>query len=255
MKSFFICLFNLLLILSLSAQDGSNEQFVSYSKKAGELRYYMLFAKGASDTTKYSSAITQTVQTKKSSVGILLSAALPGAGQFYTGSWKRGLIYLGVETAMWIFYFDQKDKGNALRTQFRAYADGHWSEEAYYGWLDENPTFTDTTHSLPATKTQQYYEMIGKYNQFKAGWDDWQEGDPALTPNRDHYESMRDKHNRYLIRASYCTMIALANHVFSAFDAAFTIRKFNRQIESKMRVHMSGQPDQIMSVLALHFCW
>ena len=29
------------------------------------------------------------------------------------------------------------------------------------------------THNLPETKTQQYYEMIGKYHQFSCGWNDF----------------------------------------------------------------------------------
>ncbi|HAQ60826.1 TPA: hypothetical protein DCR49_02305 [Candidatus Delongbacteria bacterium] len=29
------------------------------------------------------------------------------------------------------------------------------------------------THNLPETKTQQYYEMIGKYHQFACGWNDF----------------------------------------------------------------------------------
>ncbi len=35
---------------------------------------------------------------------------------------------------------------------------------------DKNDTWV--THSLPSTKTQQYYEMVGKYLQFVYGWKD-----------------------------------------------------------------------------------
>ena len=30
------------------------------------------------------------------------------------------------------------------------------------------------THNLPKTKTQQYYEMVGKYHQFACGWNDFE---------------------------------------------------------------------------------
>lgn len=30
------------------------------------------------------------------------------------------------------------------------------------------------SHNLPATKTQQYYEMVGKYHQFACGWNDFE---------------------------------------------------------------------------------
>jgi len=256
LKSLSIFLIGFALTFPLFAQDHSEHLLASHFKRSGELRYHMLLKESGPDTTQpVLPGNNESLQLKKPGVGILLSAAIPGAGQVYTGHWKRGLIYFGVEVAMWITYFSQKDKGEDLKTVFRAYADTHWSTADYHTWLLQNPTFKDTTHSLPDTKTQQYYEMIGKYNQFRAGWDDWEEGDPALTPNRDHYETMRDKSNKYLIRASYVTMIAFANHVISAFDAAFTIRKLNRKIEGKMQVRMSGNPDQLMPVLALHLCW
>ena len=35
--------------------------------------------------------------------------------------------------------------------------------------------YTDQfTHNLPETKTQQYYEMVGKYHQFACGWNDFE---------------------------------------------------------------------------------
>jgi len=224
--------------------------------KSSELRYCMLFKKSQTDTTEpVNWGMKEPLKLKKPSVGVLLSAAVPGAGEIYAGSWKKGLIFLGVEAAMWIGYFTYSDKGEDWKVIFRKYADTHWSEDDWHNWMALNPTFGDTTHSLPSTKTQQYYEMIGKYNQFKAGWNDWEENGPDMTSNRDYYETMRDKSNKYLIRASYCTMIALANHVISAFDAAFTIRKLNRKIEGKMRVHMSRNPENVMPMLALHIRW
>ncbi|MDA3838978.1 MAG: hypothetical protein PF574_08360 [Candidatus Delongbacteria bacterium] len=34
--------------------------------------------------------------------------------------------------------------------------------------------FKQFTHNLPSTKTQQYYEMVGKYHQFACGWNDFE---------------------------------------------------------------------------------
>lgn len=256
MKYLLFVIICLTLVLPLSAQLNSERSYALSDSRTSELRYHMLFEPGTPDTTQPAPLKNvKSVQIKKPGVGILLSAAVPGAGQIYAGSWKRGLIYLSLEAAMWIGYFSWKDEGEEWKDRFRDYADTHWSEDEWRAWMAQNPTFGDTTHTLPDTKTQQYYEMIGKYNQFKAGWDDWVEDGPDLTPNRDHYESMRDRSNRYLIRASYCTMIAFANHVISAFDAAFTVRRLNRRIETKMRVHMSNSPEQMMPVLVLHIRW
>jgi len=42
---------------------------------------------------------------------------------------------------------------------------------AYIIYLDGGSS--QFTHNLPETKTQQYYEMIGKYHQFACGWNDF----------------------------------------------------------------------------------
>lgn len=93
------------------------------------------------------------------------------------------------------------------------------------------------THHLPETKTQQYYEMIGKYpEQFGNAWDDadflsgrysgYDGG--VITPQNKTYAVMRDESNRLYRVAGYGSMIALANHLFSAIDAGFTARRLNR---------------------------
>jgi hypothetical protein len=102
------------------------------------------------------------------------------------------------------------------------------------------------SHRLPETKTQQYYEMIGKYPaQFGYAWDDasflhhYSGYTNDYTPNNNFYMDMRDEANRFYNIASYGTMTALVNHVVSAIDAGFTARRFNRN--NTLRVEMSYQ--------------
>ncbi|MGB8658566.1 MAG: hypothetical protein WCE90_12415 [Candidatus Zixiibacteriota bacterium] len=86
-----------------------------------------------------------------------------------------------------------KDKKQADITECMRFADQHWSEDLYDQWLhnfdgrDGQPIQSDTeaywdktkqdyvyfSHHLPNSKTQQYYEMIGEYEQFSWGWDDY----------------------------------------------------------------------------------
>ena len=157
----------------------------------------------------------QTVDGPKvSKIGILCSALIPGTGEMLNKSWVKGTVFVGVEIALWFGYSHYNSKGNDWEDVFHDYADTHWSEQR---WLDYyNPEMDPSTHSLPETKTQQYYEMIVKYNQFKLGWDDWQPGSPALTDNRNDYEEMRHNSNVEFKRASFCAMGVLANHLFSA---------------------------------------
>lgn len=91
------------------------------------------------------------------------------------------------------------------------------------------------SHRLPSSKTQQYYEMIGKYpHQFGAAWSDASfnviySGPDNITPNNNFYMDMRDEANRLYDKAQYGLMVALVNHVVSAIDAGFTARSYNRR--------------------------
>ncbi len=194
---------------------------------------------------------------KKPVVGALLSGLIPGSGQVYAGSWLKAAGFLSAEVALWVGYAQYSKKGREWDDVFHVYADAHWSEPEYWVFIagpglaniaDVNEgTYTQYldalreyerahfSHGLHVEKDQQYYEMIGKYDQFRAGWDDYTEGQPALTPNRDHYENLRHKSNVQFKRASACAMIAIANHALSAFDAGLTIRNKNRRYHATVR--------------------
>jgi len=141
-----------------------------------------------------------------------LSVVLPGAGEFYSGSYLKTAAFLAVEAALWIFAYKYDQKGNRQTDFFQNFANAHWSVVNYatyavqnYApgglanypglfmagskpWMQVNwavlnrmeSDIAQTTpgmyysHNLPAYNTQQYYELIGKYPQFNQGWDDVQ---------------------------------------------------------------------------------
>lgn len=264
--------------MSLLAQMTLEENRDIAFNRACELHRHMM--NGVTDLDFSNILQTQTTTMngkKKLFIGILLSAVVPGTGEFYAGSWIKGAIFLGVEAALWVGYAQYTDEGQEWEDTFHGFANTHWSEPDY--WVDlashvgitgvttENydvyldqlrqaeSDLSHYTHSLPETKTQQYFEMIGKYDQFKAGWDDWEEGDPALTPNRDYYEEIRHESNVQFKRASYCAMLALGNRLLSVFDTAWTIRRINRRVEGKMRVSLMRTGDTYSPCLVLNFNW
>ncbi len=84
-------------------------------------------------------------------------------------------------------------------------ADEHWSRDKYTQWLIDSLGITSDTmlywnpleqewtylsHHLPDSKTQQYYEMIGKYEQFSRGWDDYSD---FTSQHRSDYLECRHK--------------------------------------------------------------
>jgi hypothetical protein len=101
------------------------------------------------------------------------------------------------------------------------------------------------SHHLPETKTQQYYEMIGKYPaQFGYAWEDatfnpskpYSGYTPNYTEKNNYYEGLRDDSNHFYNVAGYGAMTALVNHVISAIDAGFTARRFNRSHAVQMEM-------------------
>ena len=94
-----------------------------------------------------------------------------------------------------------------------------------------------------SSQIQQYYELIGKYDQYVAGWDDLnlvrrdgtyrqcrRDGlklirSKTSTPSGGSATKIeRDDSNRFLKRASTISGVILINHVISAIDAARVAR-------------------------------
>ena len=208
---------------------------------------------------------TQARQGKSSKRAFLLSALVPGLGEWYAGSKKRGLAFFGAEAALVGMWAAWKGKGNDLEEEFRAVADEHWDPINYLAWRGSTISNNSSiTHALPCSsevievyipamqqsgsadfggcapsQIQQYYELLGKYDQFVAGWDDLRRGSStgnAAAPTeidsvenfhserRLRYEDQRDESNRFLKRASTISGVILINHVISAIDAARVAR-------------------------------
>ena len=202
---------------------------------------------------------------KSSKRAFLLSALVPGLGEWYAGSKKRGLAFLGAEAALVGMWVAWKGKGNDIVEEFRAVADEYWDPEEYIAWRESTISKSSSiTHALPcssevremyipaiasglgadfggcaASQIQQYYELLGKYDQFVAGWEDLRHGSSTGNPagwaevdsvenfhseRRLRYEDQRDESNRFLKRASTVSGVILINHVISAIDAARVAR-------------------------------
>jgi hypothetical protein len=118
------------------------------------------------------------------------------------------------------------------------------------------------SHRLPSSKTQQYYEMIGKYpHQFGAAWSDASfnviySGPDNITPNNNFYMDMRDQANRLYDKAQYGLMVALVNHVVSAVDAGFTARSYNRRhLQLEMSYKNLDFQDEYVNMFGINMKW
>jgi len=191
----------------------------------------------------------------------LLSAVLPGAGQFYLGNRLKALVFLGVEATAWGFEAKLRGQGDTRTDEFEQFNRDHWIQSNYEDYLawnyggirdDELIHVTEISHHLPKTRTQQYYEMTGKYNQFSWGWDDanydgnYLENYDAINPpptitnevfapvsvRRVAYEGMRHDANEKYDQARKMVAVAIVNHLVSGFEALFAANRYNKQVAS-----------------------
>ena len=196
---------------------------------------------------------------KSPAKAFFLSLAVPGLGQYYYGSRVKSAAFIGVEAAAWILHAGWHSDGNKLEGEFEEFNRTHWLQGRYedyleivYGVRDDEDTSLhaqEVSHNLPNTRTQQYYEMTGKYDQFAWGWDDailydsitYQDWgvtpppaiiSPSYAPHSDRriaYEIMRDNANKKFDDANKMLMVVLANHVLSAMEAFISTKSFNKK--------------------------
>ncbi len=208
---------------------------------------------------------------------ILFSAVVPGTGQFYNKSWLKGLAFVGIEAGAIAINAIYSQRGNEQEDIFERYADVHWSEEEYWRSLaddakERNGLTIDVndrqglreyerahfSHFLPDTKNQTYYENIGKYSQFNAGWDDSssRKANQKDSANRESYTIMRKKANDQFKIATYGASTILINHVLSMFDAAYSTYRFNRaQTQATMGLEMQRHRDELLPALSVRMSW
>jgi hypothetical protein len=220
-------------------------------------------------------------------LGGAMSLLIPGAGEYYSGRLVKSGIFFAVEVAAVTAAIVFNGKGNNKTTEFQNYADQHWSAVDYAQWLLKNggnyevsgttypgfaidpntalppwqrvdfaainawealPHTIGFSHVLPQYGTQQYYELIGKYSQFKYGWDTYQfngahDGDDGynvdyIPQQMKDYAANRGKANDYYYAAEMATALIVANHVLSALDGAWSTSNYNKEITSEMGMHL-----------------
>lgn len=223
-----------------------------------------------------------------------LSLALPGAGEFYAESYWKAAAFLAVEVAVWSIAYSYDRKGNNQTDFYQGYANEHWSVTRYAQWTIDNAAAINPavnpsqygvfdpsgnvvwselnrleralggwySHTLPVYGEQQYYELIGKYQQYFHGWRE--ADDPALRtlvtyedisaylsshPNSQfqYYSRERGKANDYYSTASTAVTIAIVNHLLSAADAAWSASSYNK-VQVRMGTQTLPTPTELVRV-------
>ena len=222
---------------------------------------------------------------RKPIVSAGLSLLLPGAGQVYNKDYWKTAIFVAVEAAAIYRAITYNQKGNDQTQFYKDFAnspDG-WSVDKYAHWsvdnagrinpgIEENDPVLDIfddhnnvvwsklntlemtighwySHQLAPFGDQQYYEMIGKYQQFNPGWSDYRDEDyphegydgytypDPVTPTFKWYADQRGKANDYYNVASTAVIVLIANHVLSAVEAALATNSYNRGLKASVSLN------------------
>ena len=217
---------------------------------------------------------------------MLYSLILPGAGQWYNKSpaWKIGL-FAGIEAASIFSGLQWRKEAEDIRLKYEIFADQNWDLETWvsntlntpignyadvhingthklilvlsgslaeqYGTYVSSDSLENNAHwvntgEVNILRDRDFYENIGKYDQFVGGWTDcyglaniqqWFEvekdvGDSTeiiiSTPNKEDYVDQRGRSNDYLNMAKYAVSAVMFNHVISALEAVWSTQIRNR---------------------------
>ena len=202
------------------------------------------------------------------------SLLIPGWGQYQNKDdiWKT-VAFISVEIAGIISSIQLTNKAENIRHDFEKYGDDHWTLERWYNnsrlifpnnWkniligthklslnINGNYYFTDELNDLIEThgwnaisviRDRDFYENIGKYDQFVGGWSDantdwyWEEKQledsteiVIKTPLKANYLDQRFESNKMLDRAKFSITALLFNHVISGLEAVLTNQKQSRE--------------------------
>lgn len=204
---------------------------------------------------------------KKPALAGLFSLFLPGAGQYYNDNYLATGIFVAIEAGLITTAAIYNNKGNKKTDEFQDVANAHWNVVRYAEWINlhknKNISINPNTqlpaqmrvnwdelnaveekidgfsHKLARYGEQQYYEMIGKYNQFAAGWDQF---DPAVSDNSIRtkqfldYAAMRGKANDYYNYASKAAIGIYLNHVASVVQAVWEAVSHNNNLQVSSNV-------------------
>jgi hypothetical protein len=217
---------------------------------------------------------------------LMMSAVLPGVGQFYSKSKLSGIVYGTLEIAGITSAILLKNNGEDKVNEYEDYADINWAllnfMEGYDGeprshdmivvldgkrysvsgeWGTLYDDFNNGYNSISVEKDYHFYENIGKYEQFQTGWIDYGDslGYETLyrsSPLQDKYSDMRFDANQLLKGATYAVSAVMFNHVISAIDAAIRTKKYNDRNNLSFKINAVPMIYKDKgAIVNMQFCW
>ena len=233
---------------------------------------------------------------------MIASLLIPGSGQYINRSplWKTAL-FVGIEVAGIVGYISWTSKADNITKEYENWADDHWHMDSWVngsaillsdiqssGYPQVDDVKIDGSHHITIIVNGKYesseillensnidyielrdwdfYEGIGKYDQFVAGWDDaksnWEiihknikDGEDELivmTPNKQHYLELRNDSNILYKNAKFVASALLFNHILSALDALWSANK-NKELSYKLDVSIGSKSNYVIKGISVQW--
>jgi hypothetical protein len=202
---------------------------------------------------------------KSPSRAFLLSAVIPGTGEFYAGT-KRGVLFVAAEVAFWVTYFVIHGQAEDLKEDYVEFVDSRivfeedspvnstetWTLEDY-----EHATQSDNWHYVYTENNGKPLDRVGKYY-----WDDLPQdlidepGGVSLSESqslaRVEAYNKRGSMNDKFKNAKVFVGLVILNHIVSAVDARIAAAIHNDRI-SEISLHPAASPSGYLGAyLTIH---
>ena len=224
---------------------------------------------------------------KKSGWPVLYSLILPGAGEASMG-YTRGYFMMAADIFAWTQVAKYHNEGEEFAEDYLAFADAHYTDERLVEGYDPGSTDiersgegaiyfpsigpinnVDGLTALPLYVSKEddfreYYENLGKWDQFIFGWDDYTRasidypeigyeptGDradlqhPWVSRHRDIYREMRDQSNDAYLKRDRWLYVNIGLRVFSVIQSAYLAGILSGDPEEHLEV--AGHAVQIIA--------
>ncbi len=193
---------------------------------------------------------------KSRRLAVLLSLALPGAGEYYLGEKGRAKVFFGAEAATWAGYYGYKKVASWRREEVDAYA----LEHAGVDVSGRDDTFLQIVKRYP--RSENLPNLSGSYNEIvrrdarnfypndlekqrEYAEANYLTGADAFTwdtrENWDYYKVLLHQQRNANKRAFYISGFALFNRITSMIDTIWIGRKYkNVKVSDKVGLEFDG---------------
>lgn len=207
------------------------------------------------DSNRYPPVIGYGVEEEdKKSVplALFMSAALPGAGEYYMGSRTRSKIFFGVEAAAWASFLAFTYHGRRVRDSYKLFASANAGanqgieSEDYWNaveWNSTNEAFNERVREEARAlypedpeKQQQYVSEHIYEGELAWSW----EGSESI----EEFRSLRRESRDAFQYAVYSTGFAILNRLVSLLDVMIGGRSGEKEYPTGKRVQLLIEPQE-----------